>query len=109
MDESRFLLLADQTFDRIEKILEPIDPDVVDYESTGDVLQLSFPNGTKCVINTQRPTRQIWLAAKTAGWHFGYEETSGRWIDERGSGMELFACIAQVIRENAGLELELPA
>lgn len=107
MDESRFLLLADQTFRTIQDLLEPIDPDVADYESSGDVLQLSFANGVKCVINTQRPNRQIWLAARSNGWHFGWDEEAERWIDVRGSGTELLACLADVVRENCGEELTL--
>ncbi len=108
MDESLFLQRADKTFRAIEDLLEPVDPDDVDYEFSGDVLQLSFANGVKCVINTQRPTRQIWLAARAQAWHFAYEEATGRWMDEKGSGTELFSCIATIVGEVAGVELALP-
>lgn len=107
MDESRFLLLADKTFRKIQDLLEPVDPDLADYELSGDVLQIVFPNGVKCVINTQRPTRQIWLAAKANAWHFSWEEASETWMDERGTGAELLSTIAAVVKENSGVELQV--
>ena len=75
--EQRYLQLADQTFRRIQEALEPVDPDDAAYEFNGDVLTVSFKNGVKAVINTQRPTRQIWLAARSRAWHFSWDEASG--------------------------------
>ncbi|AKU92525.1 iron donor protein CyaY [Vulgatibacter incomptus] len=105
MDESRFLQLADQTFRRLQDLLEPIDPDQVDYELAGDVFKLSFANGVKSVLNTQRPTRQLWLAARSKAWHFSYDEATGRWMDDKGEGVELFACLRELVRDFAGATL----
>lgn len=105
MDESQFLQLADKTFRKIQDLLEPVDPDLADYDFSGDVLQVSFANGVTCVINTQRPTRQMWFAAKADAWHFSYEEGSGKWVDDRGSGAELLTCFAGIVKENCGVEL----
>ncbi|HEY0840532.1 MAG TPA: iron donor protein CyaY [Vulgatibacter sp.] len=107
MDESRFLQLADRTFRRIQDLLEPIDPDLADYETSGDVLQISFADGSKCVINTQRPTRQIWLAARARAWHFDWDEGTGTWIDEKGTGTELLSCLDSIVREGCGASLAL--
>lgn len=107
LTESRYLQLADQTFRRIQDALEPIDPDDVDYETTGDVLTLTFANGVKCVINTQRPAKQIWFAARSRAWHFSWDEASGTWLDDKGTGTELLALLQTVVRENAGQELEI--
>lgn len=107
MDESRFLLLADRTFRRIQDLLEPIDPDLADYELSGDVLHITCADGTRCVINTQRPTRQIWLAARSKAWHFDWDEGAEAWVDEKGTGTELLSCLDSIVRECCGASLSL--
>jgi CyaY protein len=60
-----------------------LDEDVIDIDAhrTGGLLELSFPNRTKLVINTQPPLQEIWLAARSGGHHFKY--VAGRWLDTR--------------------------
>ena len=83
---------------------EDVDPDLaVDCEAAGDVITLTVRGGKKYVVNTQRPTRQLWLAAASRAWHFSYEEKSMRWMDDRGSGEDLFAVLARVVLEGAGV------
>ena len=45
-----------------------------DLDRAGDVLTLTFADRKKAVINTQRPTRQIWVAANARAWHFVFED-----------------------------------
>ena len=112
MDESRYQKLADVALAAIEDMLEDVDAEVVDIERAGDVLNLTFANGKKAVVNTQRPTRQIWLAAAARAWHFSYQETNelagANWMDDKGEGVELFAQIAAIVKEQAGVDLALP-
>ena len=108
MDESRYQQLADEALREIESMLEDVDADDVDVERSGDVITLTFRDKRKCVVNTQRPTRQIWLAANARAWHFGYDEPSKRWLDDKGQGVELFARIAEIVKEQAGVDLVTP-
>lgn len=112
MDESRYQKLADVALRTIEDMLENVDAEVVDVERSGDVLNLTFADGKKAVINTQRPTRQIWLAASSRAWHFDYHEPdgaiAGRWLDDKGQGVELFAQIAAIVKASADVEIEHP-
>jgi CyaY protein len=57
--------------------------DVVDIDSqrSGGLLELSFPDGTKIIVNTQPPLQEIWLAARSGGYHF--KHVDGRWLDTR--------------------------
>jgi CyaY protein len=109
MDESRYQKLADVALRAIEDLLKDVDAEEVDLDRAGDVLTLTFATGKKAVINTQRPTRQIWLAANARAWHFDYHEpagtTAGRWLDDKGQGLELVAQIAAVVKEAAGIDL----
>lgn len=109
MDESRYQQLADVAFRKIESMLEDVDADDVDVERAGDVITLTFRDKKKCVVNTQRPTRQIWLAANARAWHFGYDEAAERWMDDKGQGIELFVRIAEIVKEHAGVDLVTPS
>jgi CyaY protein len=102
MQESTYLALAEDAFRAIGDALDAVDPDLVDCESTGDVVTLTFSGGRKCVVNTQRPTRQIWLAANARAWHFSWDEASRRWLDDKGSGDDLFAILSRVIHDGTG-------
>ena len=49
----------------------------------GGVLTVEFENGTTMVFSRQPPTRQLWLAARSGGFHFAYDEEVGDWRNTR--------------------------
>ena len=102
MDEARFRLLADQTFRRILDGFDAFDADDADVDAAGNTLQVVFANGQRCVVNTQAPTRQIWLAGGQSAWHFSYDEASARWLHDKGTGDELFATLSKLTQEAIG-------
>lgn len=105
MDESSYQHLADAAFRAIGDAFEDVDSDVVDCEAAGDVVTLTLRGGRRCVVNTQRPARQIWLAANAQAWHFSWDEGSKRWLDDRGRGDELFSTIARIVKDATGTEV----
>ncbi len=105
MTEAEYQKLADAALSKLETMLEDVDADDVDVERSGDVLTLTFKDGKKCVVNTQRPTRQIWLAANARAWHFGWDASSSRWLDDKGQGLELFQRVAGIVKEHSGVDL----
>jgi CyaY protein len=109
MDEPRFRLLADAAFRRILDAYDAIDADEADVETSGNTLNITFGNGERCVANTQAATRQIWLAGGQSGWHFSYDEASGRWLHDKGSGDELFAVLARLTERAIGRAPSFPA
>ena len=82
--------------------------DVVDIDThrTGGLLELSFPDGSKIVINTQPPLQEIWLAARGGGFHFKHQ--GGLWCDTRDGG-EFFAALSQHASLQAGKPLVFAA
>jgi CyaY protein len=106
MDEARYLQLVDKTFKRVMDAFDAIDPDVAEAFMAGDVLTISFANGVRCVLNTQRPVRQLWCAARASAWHFDYDESSGRWISDKNKSDELFAVIAAIAKREAGVDVK---
>ena len=105
MDDKQYQHLADDALKHIETMLEDVDADDVDIERAGDVVTLTFKDKKKCVINTQRPTRQLWLAANARAWHFNYDSSSKRWFDDKGEGVELFTHVAAIVKAGAGVDV----
>ena len=81
--------------------------DVVDIDThrTGGLLELSFPNGSKIVLNTQPPLHELWLAARAGGFHYKY--SGGAWRDR--DGRELFEALSACASEQAGQPLRFDA
>jgi CyaY protein len=105
MDESRYLRLVGDAFRKIEDALVDVDPGDIDVDTAGDVLTLTMKNGVRCIVNTQRPVRQIWLAARANAWHFSYDESSARWLADKAPNEELFTVLRKVAKEHAGVDV----
>lgn len=78
--------------------------DVVDIDThrTGGLLELSFENGSKIVLNTQPPLQELWMAARSGGFH--YRCVAGGWIDTR-NGSDFFDALSTCASEQAGQAL----
>ncbi len=102
LEEGTYNTLVAQAFKRLLKGLDAADPDVVDVESTGEMVTVTqLKTAEKIVINTQRATRQIWVAGKGAGIHFTYDAQGG-WLDDKGKGLELFDWVATCVEAFTG-------
>jgi len=104
MEEREFNALADVTLRRIEDAIEACGADVDLEVKPGGVLELEFGDGSRIIINRHTAAREIWLAARSGGYHFRPED--GRWIGTRDSE-ELMAAIARCMSEQAGEEVSL--
>ena len=85
-----------------------LDDDLIDIDThrTGGLLELSFPGGSKIVLNTQPPLQELWLAARSGGWHFKF--AGGVWRDTR-QGEEFFSALSRCASEQAGKPLQFTA
>ena len=81
-----------------------LEDDVVDIDAhrTGGLLEMSFPNGSKIILNTQPPLHELWLAARSGGFH--YKFIDGAWRDTR-QGREFFEALSACASEQAGQTL----
>ena len=108
MSESEFLALAEATLTRIEAALDRLnDEDVLDVECSrsGNVLEIEFiDNGTKIIVNSQAPMREMWVAARSGGFH--YKRVGDEWVNTR-DGSELFAALSTMASEQAGAAVVL--
>jgi CyaY protein len=99
MTESEFHGAVDAVLARIESSLEGEDALDVDLES--GILTVTCEDGSRVIVNRQTPNREIWVAARSGGFHFRWKD--GAWRDTR-SGDELFASLARVIESQAGVK-----
>jgi CyaY protein len=103
MTENEFNELADAVFARIENALDASDGDI-DYDNNGSVLEIEFADGSKVIVNRHVPNREIWLAAKSGGFHYGYQD--GKWFSQR-DGSELFAKLGELVQLGTGNQLNI--
>lgn len=110
MTESEFLDLAEATLERIEHALEEVaEVDDIDVECTrsGNVLEIEFVDtGSKVIVNSQAPMKEMWMAAKSGGFH--YRREGDRWVDTR-DGSELFEALSRVCSAQAGAKVVFSA
>jgi CyaY protein len=106
MDESRFNRLAEETMIAIEEAVENSDADI-DYDNVADILTLEFSNRSRIIINKQTPLSQIWVAAKSGGYHFDYDEKKQKWCLNSDNEKDLFTQLSQYCSEQAGESINL--
>ena len=102
MTESDFNRLADAVFAHIEQVIDSGAADI-DYDSNGAVLEMEFADGSKLIVNRHVPNREIWLAAKSGGFHYSYQD--GKWFSQR-DGSELFARLGDLVQLGTGSRLD---
>lgn len=108
MGESEFLAQAEATLDAIEAALDQLnDDDMVDVECSrsGNVLEIEFlGNGSKIIVNSQAAMRELWVAARSGGFH--YRQQDGKWLNTR-DGSELLASLSEMVSAQGGAPVRL--
>lgn len=106
MTELEFNDCIDEIFDQIEDSADELDVDI-DCERSGGVLTLTCENGSSIILSRQVASRELWVAAKSGGFHFHYEDDNERWFSVRDQE-DFVSCLARVTTEQAGLAITLP-
>lgn len=98
MTDPDFLALAERTLARVEDAIDRLEQDV-DAQRAGNVLSVELESGEKVVVNLQQPMHEIWVAARSGGFHYRWDGAA--WRDTR-SGEELFAALERIVGEPLG-------
>jgi len=99
MNETEFNARAEGVLAAVVRTLEASGVDC-DCEFKGDgVLELEFEGGSKIIVNRHGPAREIWVAARSGGYHFRFD--GERWVNTR-DGDELFAALSRCVSEQSG-------
>ncbi|HTP60558.1 MAG TPA: iron donor protein CyaY [Burkholderiales bacterium] len=106
MDEIEFEKLAEIALAALERAFEQDAPQADVQPKGAGVLEIEFENGSRMVVNRHGAAREIWVAARSGGFHFRYDGAA--WRDTR-SGSELFAALSRLASEQAGAPVTLRA
>jgi CyaY protein len=91
MDQADFDALAERTLDSIEQALDAVG---LDYErKEGGIIEVELDDGSRIIVNRHAAAREIWLAARSGGFHFRWDGSA--WRDTR-DGSELFAALSRL-------------
>ncbi|MEP6996781.1 MAG: iron donor protein CyaY [Betaproteobacteria bacterium] len=107
--ESEFSARADAVLAAVgaslDVAIDAIDADL-DWSLNDGVLTIDCGRNGKLVVNRHVANREIWVAAKSGGFHFRAD--GGAWRDSR-AGEELGAAIKRLLHDQAGMSIDLPA
>jgi CyaY protein len=106
MTESEFESLASAALAALESAFEAGAPDADVQTKGAGVLEIEFDDGSKMVINRHGAAREIWVAAKSGGFHFRHDGIA--WRDTR-DGTELFAAVSRLASQQCGAPVVLSA
>ncbi len=99
MDRAESVLKAIEA--ACDRINDETDADI-DNQRVGGMITLAFRNGSQIVINLQKPLHEIWMAARSGGFHYKFDGQC--WMDTKGAG-EFFAHLSREASAQAGVPL----
>lgn len=99
MDRAEAVLAAiERGCDRIN---DETDADI-DNQRVGGMITITFRNGSQLIINLQKPLHEIWLAARSGGYHYRHDGTA--WVDTK-TGAEFYEQLTREATAQAGQAL----
>ena len=99
MDDKEFNTLAEAALVRIDAALEASGADVDCQLAAGGVLEIEFDDGSKIIVNRHGVAKEIWLAARSGGFHFRWD--GAVWRDTRDNA-ELMEKLSMLASQQAG-------
>ena len=103
MDRAEAALAAiERSCDRIN---DESDVDI-DNQRVGGMITIIFGNGSQLIVNLQKPLQEIWLAARSGGYHYRHDGQA--WVDTK-TGEEFFGNLSREASLQAGQPLEFAA
>ena len=103
LDRAELLLKAVEL--ACDRINDEGDADI-DNQRVGGMITLTFENKSQIIINLQKPLHEVWLAARSGGYHFKFDGQT--WADTKGQG-EFFERLTKDAMAQTGLSLSFNA
>ena len=106
MTDLEFMDHAERLLASVESGCDRINDDTeadIDNQRVGGMITLTFGNLSQIVVNLQKPLHEVWVAAKSGGYHYKFD--SKQWFDTKGQG-EFFLNLSRFASEQAGCPLQ---
>lgn len=94
---AQFHDLMDQFQTQIEDAIDDQDQDL-DFDNESGTLTIYCVDKSQVIVSRQSAVDQLWIAAKSGGFHFDYDENKQQWIDDK-TGETGEDCIHRVLAE----------
>ena len=112
IDDKQFHQLGAHLLHSIEIALEAAD-DALDLDldverQGGNVINIRFRDKSVIVVNTQPPLHEIWVAARSGGYHYRWAGTMAQplWLDTK-TGKELLSDLTEFASAQAGQAVKI--
>ena len=112
IDDKQFYQLGGNLLQSIEVALEAAD-DALDLDldverQGGNVINIRFRDRSVIVVNTQAPLHEIWVAAKSGGYHYRWAGTLANplWLDTK-TGREILSDLSEFASNQAGQKVTI--
>ena len=112
IDDKQFYQLGSNLLQSIEVALEAAD-DALDLDldverQGGNVINIRFRDKSVIMVNTQPPLHEIWVAAKSGGYHYRWagSMTQPLWLDTK-TGKEILSDLSEFASAQAGQPVKI--
>jgi CyaY protein len=107
VDEKSFMDQCQQTLSLIEAAVEKAVEEgaEIDFETQSGILEIECADGSKVIVSPHLIASEIWVAAKSGGFHFRNDETQG-WVDTR-TGESLFMRLTEILKQQGQIQVNL--
>ena len=105
MTDLEFLDRAESLLRALEQQCDRLNDDTdadIDNQRVGGMITLTFSNRSQIIVNLQKPLHEVWLAARSGGYHYRFD--GQQWMDTKGQG-EFWAQLSSDISAQSGLPL----
>ena len=79
----------------------------IDNQRVGGMITLTFVNRSQIIINLQKPLHEVWLAARSGGYHYRFDGSS--WRDTKAADREFFDQLSRDASAQSGSALAFGA
>jgi CyaY protein len=113
MTDLDYLNAAEALLQAVERNVDRINDDTdadIDAQRVGGMVTLVFANRSQIIINLQKPLQEVWMAAKSGGYHYKLKanENGAIWREDKGGG-EFWADLSRDATSQSGLALNFAA
>jgi CyaY protein len=79
----------------LDELVSRLEAAEADFEEKGDgVIEVERDDGSKVIVNRHSAAREIWVAARSGGFHFRWDGAT--WRNTR-DGSELFSTVEKLL------------
>jgi CyaY protein len=113
MTDPEFMDQAERVLQAIETCCDRMNDETdvdIDNQRVGGMITLVFANQSQIVVNLQKPLHEIWLAARSGGYHYKFD--SKQWSNTKGNAenrSEFYSDLSKYASQQAGMAVVFSA